>query len=176
MEGREAQFGELDPGLLADPLAFLAAEHARQRALLAHLERLAGNRTGSRIAIARALAAWLACELPLHLRDEEESLYPRLEGRARSVTRRLAEENRATAALRSALRVDLAHIAMGHRPSDLFAAAARDFVARYRRHLAVEENDVMPAAGRRLGRADRVMIAREMAARRGAGAAPAAGG
>jgi len=167
MQGREALFGALDPGLLADPLAFLAAEHARQRALLGHLERLAGNRTGSRIAIARALAAWLACELPLHLRDEEESLYPRLEGSARSATRALMEENQATAALRSELRVDLAQIATGHRPSELFAAAVRDFVAGYRRHLAVEEQEVMPAAGRRLSGADRAAMAHEMAARRG---------
>lgn len=166
MEGGEAEFGRVDPGLLADPLAFLAAEHARQRALLGHLARLAGNRTGSRIAIARALAAWLACELPLHLKDEEESLYPRIEGSVISATRGLVEESRATAALRSALRSDLAHIAAGHRPSDRFAAAALDFGAWYRRHLAVEELLLMPTATRILGSADRAGIAREMAARR----------
>lgn len=167
MESGDALFGRLDPGLLADPLAFLSAEHARQRALLGHLERLAGNRTGSRVAIARALAAWLACELPLHLRDEEESLYPRIAGSEASAMQALIEENRATAALRSALRADLAHIAAGHRPSDGFAASALEFVAWYRRHLAVEELQVMPTASRILGSTDRAGIAREMAARRG---------
>jgi hemerythrin-like domain-containing protein len=166
MQGRDAQFGALDPGLLADPLAFLSAEHARQRVLLGHLERLAGNRTGSRIAIARALAAWLACELPLHLRDEEESLYPRLGGTARSATQSLVAENRATAALRAALRADLAHVAAGHRPSDRFAVAAQDFVAAYRRHLAIEELEVMPRAGDRLSSTDRASITHEMMARR----------
>jgi hemerythrin-like domain-containing protein len=165
MEGREAQFGTLDPGLLADPLAFLAAEHARQRALLGHLERLAGNRTGSRVAIARALAAWLACELPLHLRDEEESLYPRI-GAACAALPVLSEENRMTTALRAELRADLAQIAAGHRPSGRFAAAAADFVAGYRRHLALEEREVMPAAGRALSSRDREVIHREMVARR----------
>ncbi len=166
MEGGEALFGALDPGLLADPLAFLSAEHARQRALLGHLERLAGNRTGSRAAIARALSAWLACELPLHLRDEEGSLYPRIARCAVAATRSLTEENRATAALRSAVRAELAQIATGHRPTERFAAAALDFVARYRRHLGVEEGLVMPTAMRLLGSADRAGMAREMAARR----------
>jgi hemerythrin-like domain-containing protein len=166
MDGREAQFGPLDPGLLADPLAFLSAEHARQRALLGHLERLAGNRTGSRIAIARALAAWLACELPLHLRDEEESLYPRIASNATAATRSLMEENHAMAALRSAVRLDLAQIATGHRPSGGFAADALEFVALYRRHLDLEEHLVMPIATRLLGTADRAGMAREMVARR----------
>lgn len=173
MAGRAAQFGALDPGLLTDPLAFLSAEHARQRALLGHLERLAGNRTGSRIAIARALAAWLACELPMHLQDEEESLYPRLGDAARAATRSLVSESVATAALRDQLRADLAHIATGHRPSERFAGAAREFVAAYRRRLAREELDVMPAACRNLSIADRAGIAREMAARRSYGEAHA---
>lgn len=173
MPGRAAQFGTLDPGLLADPLAFLSAEHARQRALLGHLERLAGNRTGSRIAIARALSAWLACELPLHLQDEEESLYPRLDGIARAASRSLVSESAATAALRAQLRTELAHIATGHRPSERFAGAVREFVAAYRRRLAIEELDVMPTACRNLSSADRAGIAREMAARRSYGAAHA---
>lgn len=166
MEGREAQFGTLDPGLLADPLAFLAAEHARQRALLGHLERLAGNRTGSRVPIARALAAWLACELPLHLRDEEESLYPRIGTAACSALPILSEENRMTTALRAELRADLAQIAAGHRSSERFAASVSDFVAGYRRHLALEELEVMPTAGRTLSSRDREVIRREMVARR----------
>jgi hemerythrin-like domain-containing protein len=168
MPGRSAQVGGLDPGLLADPLAFLAAEHARQRVLLGHLERLAGDRAGPRTAIARALAAWLASDLPLHLRDEEESLYPRL-GSAEAATRGLVAGNRDSSALRARLRADLSHIAAGQRPSEGFAAAVRDFVAGYRRHLAVEENEVMPAAGRNLNGHDRAVIAREMLARRSLG-------
>lgn len=170
MEGREARFGTLDPGLLADPLGFLSAEHARQRALLGHLERLARNRPGpARVAMAGALAAWLGIELPLHLRDEEESLYPRLASAAGPVIRSLTEANRAAAALRAELRAELAVIAGGHRPSDRFAPAALDFVAGYRRHLAVEELEVMPAARRSLGSIACEVITREMAARRGQG-------
>jgi hemerythrin-like domain-containing protein len=167
MEGAEASFGGLDPGLLADPLDFLSAEHARQRALLGHLERLARNPMGpAPAAIARALAAWLACELPLHLRDEEESLYPRLAAVAGPLIRDLTEENRAAAALRTALRAELALIATGRRPSHRFAADALDFAALYRRHLAVEDDAVMPAARRSLDAMICRAITREMAARR----------
>ncbi|HEV7267455.1 MAG TPA: hemerythrin domain-containing protein [Falsiroseomonas sp.] len=170
MDGREARLGRLDPGLLADPLDFLSAEHARQRALLGHLERLARKPSGpARVAMARALAAWLACELPLHLRDEEESLYPRIASTAGPVTRTLAEENRAAAASRAELRAELALIATGHRPSDRFTPAALEFAAGYRRHLAVEEFEVMPAARRSLSGIACDAITREMAARRGRG-------
>ncbi len=71
-----------------------------------------------------------------------------------------------TAALRAQLRADLAQIAAGHRPSDRFAATVADFVAGYRRHLALEEREVMPTAGRTLSRRDREVIRREMVARR----------
>ncbi len=156
----------LDPGLLSDPLAFLSAEHGRQRVLLAHLERLARRRTGSRLAIARALAEWLAHDLPLHLRDEEESLYPRLAATLGPMIRTLGEENRMAAARRAELRAELAMIAAGHRPSAEFTAVALEFVASYRRHLAVEDSDVMPTARRSLSSTTCEAIMREMAARR----------
>jgi hemerythrin-like domain-containing protein len=167
--GHQAQFGTLDPGLVTDPLAYLAAEHARQRALLGHLERLAGERTRPRIPMARALGAWFACELPLHLRDEEESIYPRLQEGARDLTLSLVAENLAMAELRDGIRAALAAIASGGRAPEGFAAAALEFVARYRRHLAVEERNVMPWAASSLDGAERARIVQEMMARRGHG-------
>lgn len=167
MDSREARFGRLDQGLLADPLDFLSAEHARQRALLGHLERLARKPAGpAQVAMARALAAWLACELPLHLRDEEESLYPRLAAAAGQVIRTLAEENRAAAALRAELRAELALIATGQRPTDRFTRTALEFAAAYRRHLAVEDIQVIPLARRSLDSMACKVMTREMAARR----------
>lgn len=166
MQRRQAQFGGLDPALLADPLAFLAAEHARQRVLLGHLERLASNRTGSRVAIARALAAWLACELPMHLRDEEESLYPRIGIAGCPAVASLVEENHSTAELRSSLRAELASIATGHGPTDRFGSTATIFATAYRQHLDTEDRDVMPFARTSLSSTARRSITREMAARR----------
>lgn len=167
MEGREALFGAVDPGLLSDPLGFLAAEHARQRALLGHLERLARNPAGpAHVAMARALAAWLACELPMHLRDEEESLYPRLPPDAAPVMRSLTEAHAMSEPARALLRAGLARIATGHRPGADFAEAALGFAADYRRRLALEEAELMPAAQRSLSGSACLAIAREMAARR----------
>jgi hemerythrin-like domain-containing protein len=167
MDGGEARFGLLDPALLADPVVFLRAEHARQRALLAHLERVARHDEGpTRGALARALAAWLACEMPLHLRDERESLFPRLpEAEAPFLADISAEAARLDAA-RVLLRADLARISMGHRPAPGFAERALDFVAAYRRHLAREDAELLPAAERSLSAGACTAIAIEMAARR----------
>jgi len=167
MEGPEAQFGEVDAGLLSDPLGFLAAEHARQRALLGHLERLARNPSGpAHVAMARALAAWLACELPMHLRDEAESLYPRLAPGAAPVLRSLEAATEAIEPARALLRAELARISTGHRPGPGFAEAALGFAADYRRRLALEEAELMPAAQHTLSGSACLAIAREMTARR----------
>ncbi|WP_198374601.1 hemerythrin domain-containing protein [Neoroseomonas rubea] len=170
MGGPDALFGSLDPALLADPLGFLSAEHARQRALLGHLERFARNpaRPG-RVAMARALAAWLAKDLPLHLRDEEESLFPRLPDGIAALVGTLAAEGRAAARQCAMLQADLLAIARGQPVPARFLPAALHFAAAYRRHLAVEEADLLPAARRSLNTTERDAIAREMAARRDQG-------
>lgn len=168
MAAREDVFGSLDASLLDDPLGFLSAEHARQRAVLGHLERLARIRAGpARTAMARALAGWLLRDLPLHLRDEEESIYPRLPTEASDLAGSLAGENRTAAGLRAQLHAELLRIARGQEPSEPFASAALRFAAAYRRHLALEDGELMPAARRSLGIAACRAIAREMATRRG---------
>ncbi|MBP0464279.1 hemerythrin domain-containing protein [Roseomonas sp. PWR1] len=170
MGGPGALFGSLDPALLADPLGFLSAEHARQRALLGHLERFArkpGRR--GRVAMARALAAWLAHDLPLHLRDEEESLFPRLPAVIAPLVDTLAADGRVAARQCAMLQADLLAIARGHPAPARFLPAALDFAAAYRRHLALEEAELLPAARRILNTTERDAIAGEMAARRDQG-------
>jgi hemerythrin-like domain-containing protein len=167
MEGGHAEVGSLQEALLADPLAFLAAEHARQRALLGHLERLARHAGGpAQGAIARAVAAWLACELPLHLADEGASLYPRLAGTAGALASALAERAAELDAERKLLRLDLARLASGHRAAEDFPERALAFAAAYRRQLTAEEERLLPLARDALGDAAREAISREMAARR----------
>lgn len=163
----EARIGALDETLLRDPLAFLSAEHARQRALLGHLERLARQPSGpAQGPIARALAAWFACELPLHVADEEDSVYPRLGAEVAQRYRELARCVATAPEARAKLRAALAAIATGHLPEAGFAEAALAFVAAYRHHLTIEEEEIMPLARRRLRGAVCSAIAREMAARR----------
>uniref|UniRef100_UPI0022EA7093 hemerythrin domain-containing protein n=1 Tax=Falsiroseomonas oryzae TaxID=2766473 RepID=UPI0022EA7093 len=94
----------LAQALIADPVAFLSAEHARQLVLLAHLERLARAPAarGARV-MAQALLRWLTQELPLHIADEEHSLYPRLRPHdAAGALERLAAEHQRDARLAAA--------------------------------------------------------------------------
>ena len=168
METSEARFGALNPDRFPDPLAFLQAEHARQRALLGHLDRLARNPGGpAHGAMARALAAWIACELPLHLRDETDSLAPRLPDSARPLLDAVATQRAVMEPLRLSLRADLAHIAAGHAPSPGFRDAALRFAADYRGLLAIEDDELLPTARRGLAGSTLATIVREMAARRG---------
>ena len=167
MEGGEARIESLAADLLADPLAFLSAEHARQRVLLGHLERLARQSAGpAQMAIARALAAWFACELPLHLTDERMSVYPRLGPDAAGALSGLLGQADRLEETRIRLRADLARISTGHRPETGFADRAEAFAAAYRRRMAEEEAVLLPAARASLGGAARAAIAREMAERR----------
>ncbi len=167
MDAAEAEFGALGPDLLADPCAFLLAEHGRQRALLGHLERLARRPHGpAQPAIARALIAWLACELPLHLTDEADSLLPRLAPDAAALVLRLGAEDLALRELRLKVRDALAPIAAGHAPAEGFAATVLAFVQLYRQRLSAEDAEVLPVARRVLDAAACHAIAAEMRQRR----------
>lgn len=163
----EVEVGALGPDLLADPCAFLLAEHGRHRALLGHLDRLARRPHGpARSAVARALAAWLACELPLHLADEAESLMPRLAEAVPALTHRLAAEDASLDAQRQALREALAPVALCQPAGAEFAATALAFAAQYRQRLALEEAEVLPIARRVLDASRCQSIAAEMRRRR----------
>jgi hemerythrin-like domain-containing protein len=167
MDAIEAEVGGLGSDLLADPCAFLAAEHSRQRALLGHLERLArGAQGAAKPAIAKALVAWLACELPLHLTDEADSLMPRLAAATPALVVRLGAEDLALRDLRQKLRDAVAPIAAGHAAPDGFAATALAFAQLYRQRLATEEAEVLPIARRVLDAAAWDAIATEMRQRR----------
>jgi hypothetical protein len=167
LEGRSVVVGLVNEALLSDPLAFLLAEHARQKVLLSHLDRLARNHPGrGRTAMARALAAWFACELPVHLADEELSLYPRLGVAASPVLAALAEEDAVNPARRARLRQALAASAIGHAMPAGWEFCALDFVTDYRRQMALEEERLFPIARAVLSPAQCRAIARDMAARR----------
>jgi hemerythrin-like domain-containing protein len=167
MDAGKAQVGALASDLLADPCAFLAAEHGRQRALLGHLERLARHARGAtQPALAKALVGWLACELPLHLTDEAESLMPRLASAAPALSVRLGAEDLALRDLRQKVRDALAPIAAGHAAPDDFAATAQAFAQLYRQRLATEEAEVLPVARLVLDESARHAIAAEMRQRR----------
>ncbi|MBR0682434.1 hemerythrin domain-containing protein [Roseomonas eburnea] len=163
-----AEFGDVGPELLADPIAFLSAEHVRQGALLGHIERLARHPEGpgSR-ALAQALVEWLEVDLPRHFADEERSLHARLEpydgeGLLHRLRADHAEEEAEMPPLIAGLRAIAAH----EPPAPDFAARALRFATAFRAHLAIEEAEVAPLARRVLAPEVLAEIAAELAARR----------
>ena len=166
MDQAHAEVGDFGLELLADPCAFLLAEHGRQRALLGHLDRLARRPQGpAQAAIAQVLLAWLDRDLPLHLADEAESLWPRLAPVAPLLVERMRAEDAALHVLCRHLRDTLAPLAEG-RASDGFAAMARSFGQYYRQRLATEDAEILPLARGALDPATSRAIAAEMRKRR----------
>lgn len=167
-DAASARVAPLQVALLEDPVAFLSAEHARQTVLLGHLERVARAPLGR---AARGLAAmllgWLTAEFPVHIEDEERSLYPRLAAHDTSgVLRTLQAQHRED---RNAVRAVLAGLrrsAAGEAPGADFAPAALAFASGHRRHLVLEETAVTPLARRVLDRDALASLAGEMARRR----------
>ncbi len=145
-----AVFGDLGAELLADPLAFLSAEHVRQGVLLGHLERLARHpqARGAR-ALASALAASLVQDLPRHVAQEERSLHARLATHdPTGLLPRLRHEHAAVRAAVMPVLEGLQAIAAHRVPGADFPGLAQRFVAAYRAHLAIEEAEVLPLARR----------------------------
>ncbi len=163
-----AHVAPLQAALLDDPLAFLSAEHARQTVLLGHLERVARAplARASRV-LAVMLLGWLTVELPMHVADEEGSLYPRLLGLdTAGVLKRLQAQHLGNQAVVPAVTAGLRRVAEGQQPEAGFATAALAFAIGHRQHLALEEASVMPLARRVLAAETLAMLADEMARRR----------
>lgn len=158
----------LQRALLGEPLAFLAAEHARQTVLLAHLERIAQD-PNARAArgVAGPLLTWLTEELPLHLADEEQSLYPRLRPHdTAGVLGRLTADHRRDRLMVGKVIEGLRRLAAGRPVQEGFAVAALGFAALHRRHLELEETGLAPLARRCLTAEALAALAAEMAERR----------
>ncbi|MBX6372760.1 MAG: hemerythrin domain-containing protein [Acetobacteraceae bacterium] len=163
-----AHVAPIQAALLDDPLAFLSAEHARQAVLLAHLERVAREpQARAARSLAVALLRWLTCELPLHIADEERSLYPRLAAFDETgLLEALRAEHRHDRRLIADIAAGLRRVAGGRAPEPGFAEAAREFAAGHRRHLIREETALTPLARRCLAPNSMATLAAEMSARR----------
>lgn len=164
----------VDLRLLADPLDYLEAEHYRQRAALAHLERVRAERSADRrAALARLVLDFVAKDVALHMADEEKGLFPLL--RARCVAHDGIERVLALVAAEHGRDLDLvrpvmeglALCAQREAPNAAFDGAVSAFVDSQRRHLAWENAFVLPLARKRLTAADRRRLSAAMATRRG---------
>ena len=150
--------------------------HQRIREFTELAARLASARGVSEAEVRDAAARahrYFSTALPLHARDEEESLLPRLEGLDPEVDRELAEmmrehsehgdpTDRVLAAC-AELKRDPAALP---RLAPALAAAARDLQRHFEAHLEREERVIFPAVRARLDRATQETIQAEMRARR----------
>lgn len=162
------------------PLEMLAACHGRVQAQCATLRRLAAHlaRQGAdRQAqdAAAALMRYFDTSAVHHHADEEVDLFPALiESMAgsdavclRELTASLAAEHRELEQRWRALHHRLEQVARGV-AATLPDDDVHDFIELYERHIAREEAELLPMAGRLLGDAELDRIGQAMRARRGA--------
>ena len=173
--GRTAP-GPATTDVFRNPLEFIFAEHDRQRILCAALERLAADLGADD---ARDNAAYvlghLETDLPLHIADEEQDLFPLLmqrclpDDRVVEMLALLHAEHAEDDGHCDVLLAPLRDLAAGTRPADAlsFVARARAFARFQRRHLGWENGTILPLAERRLTDADSAALGAKMAARRG---------
>ena len=161
------------------PLEMLSACHARIERQCATLRRLVPHlQTHGADEEARTAAAnvirYFDSSTKHHHEDEEKDLFPALlESMAgsdpvclRELTEALTAEHRALDADWRRVRTSLTQIAAGtsaHLGSDDVEA----LVSRYERHIAREEQELLPMAARLLGDEDVARIGKAMRARRG---------
>ena len=168
------------PATPEDAVALLLECHERIRSFLALAARVAGAgpaEPGVAEAAAR-VARYFSEALPLHARDEEESILPRLHGRERELDAALdamehehREHGPALAALVTACRAVAGDPSQLPAVSPALARATADLDAQFVEHLRREEAVVFPAMRRLLAPSDDAAIVRELRARRGVGAA-----
>jgi hemerythrin-like domain-containing protein len=163
-----------------DAVDLLLECHDRIRSFLSLARRIAAARQTDDVAEAAArVVRYFTEALPLHARDEEQSVLPRLAGRDPAVDEALAimarehgEHETPLAALVEACAA-IAEDPGRHRevsPTLTWAVGALD--VHFEAHLRREEEIIFPAARRLLSETDLAAIARELRQRRGVTAAP----
>jgi hemerythrin-like domain-containing protein len=164
----------LPPGLILQPLSWLAAEHQRCRRVCALIEEVAVSSDILRQEMAQT-QAYLRIDLPLHTDDEDKDLFPLLHRRCAPedevgrVLRALAAEHRRDLAamieisdlLDEAVRLDRP---VADSPTD--QRLLRDFAVRQGNHIALENAVVLPIARLRLSQDDLDGLSQGMARRR----------
>jgi iron-sulfur cluster repair protein YtfE (RIC family) len=166
-----------------EPLGLLSDCHRRIEKFLDQLLAITAELKGATLDASRQAAMETALRYfqraaPLHTQDEEASLFPRLRAMETDEAR---EALKALDALESDHRAaDEAHAEIdslgwkwvedGSLPEDEAARLLNLLTTLrevYRKHIAVEDNQVFPLAGRGLEGSELALLGREMAVRRG---------
>ena len=161
-----------------DAVALLLECHDRIRSFLAMAGRIAAAGPGERDGVAEAaarVARYFRQALPLHARDEEDSILPRLRGADPEVDAALADMEREHGEHAAPLATLVAACeSLAAEPSRLpelapsLSRTVAELDAHFAGHLRREEAVIFPAMRRLLSPADDAAIVRELRARRGA--------
>ncbi len=166
---------------LPDPIQFIRQDHERQVENCGRLEELVSASETEPVAEwAASLLSYLSRDLPLHVKDEELDLFPRLNSRRPpgsnlgDILEQLVAEHQTDEGLADLVIKDLRTIAEGAPPEYplRFQLNVRAFCEMQRRHLNWENRVVLPLARTLLTEEDKRDLARCMVARR-SGSGPA---
>lgn len=159
--------------LLGNPLDFIYEDHLRERQICTMLDRIAADAVPDQDDLEH-VREFLTRELPLHLADEEEDLFPLLrracepEDEIGKAIERLTSDHVQTVEGASRVIADLdALISSGGAPGKETQARFRRFAAQARRHLILENAIILPFARLRLTGRDTERLFLHMAQRRG---------
>lgn len=180
-EARARHIEPMPQALLHEPLDWLFAEHYRHRQLCSLIERVATATAPLRDETAEIID-FLRFELPLHVIDEEEDLFPLLRRRCLSedevdkVLGVLSADHKADIVNAAGLRDLLQQALEAGRPPGMEPEHRRlmlAFAGGERRHIALENAVVLPIARLRLRPDDLRRLSLRLAARRGVVLGPA---
>jgi len=174
-EARELAMSALrtDPPIhqFASPIDYIFVEHFRQRMLCQMLDQIAVASGADADSIA-AVLDFILDDFAVHIRDEEEDLFPLLRHRAHPddgierILARLCEEHAADSLDAEAIKIGLSKALADARLSQKLRRLLHRFAANERRHLTLENAIVLPFARLRLTASDLERIGQNMAARR----------
>ncbi len=172
----EPEVERIPENLLREPLDFIYADHFRQGAVCDMLDGLVETvqrRMGAETAA--VVLGYLEHDLPMHMADEDEGLFPRLRAHCPNDERLggmldiLEQEHSKDDLVAVGLIQQLSALVATGKPEDRdrFIKLASIFTETQRRHLAWENSVVLPLARQHLSPGDIVALGREMAERRG---------
>lgn len=159
--------------LLGKPLEFVHEDHLRERQICTMLDDIAQSATPSPEKASEALG-FLTTELPLHLKDEEEDLFPLLrrscepEDEISKVISRLLSDHLHAAEDTPPVIAILENLVRGtYSLNEDDRAKLKAFVGQSRRHLILENAIILPFARLRLTERDLDTLHIRMCQRRG---------
>lgn len=161
-----------DLSLLGNPLDFMHEDHFREREICAQIDSLANAETPDADSAASILD-FLRRELPLHLEDEDEDLFPLLRRRCapedeigRAIARLSGDHGHAERETPRVLSI-LEKAARGVPLSAHERTALTGYATQARRHLILENAVILPFARLRLTKGDLETLRLRMMQRRG---------